>query len=109
MDSTSRNSILAVCLLLTMITVWYFSRGGYGEIGPQAYELSKALYSITNRHDAARLDALASRIESSRSSAEITATEANWLAGIVEQARHGQWAAATKSARRLLEDQVQGR
>jgi hypothetical protein len=82
---------------------------GYGEVTPQCYEYAKALYSICNRKDADRLEEFTALVEADLQSGELGEQEADWLRGIADQARSGEWSSAQSSARRLLEDQVQGR
>lgn len=82
---------------------------GYGEVTPRGYDYAKALYSICNRRDEARLEQFASLIEADLSDGEISEREGDWLNDIVAQAREGHWSEANAAVRRLLEDQVEGR
>jgi outer membrane murein-binding lipoprotein Lpp len=78
----------------------------YAELSSEAYEYSKALYSVCNRRDAPRLQKLAVHLETARAEARLTEREADWLAQIVATATAGDWPAATREARRLLESQI---
>jgi len=80
--------------------------GSYDEISPEAYQYSKALYSICNRSDQARLDDFAVRLAAAEENHELTSTEFRWINDIVATAQAGEWPAATKEARRLMEDQI---
>ena len=99
--------LLALGGILAMLTM-FRGCGGYGEVGPGAYEHAKALYSICNRQDASRLEQFASSLKGAADAGEVTANEQEWLAEIVALAQAGDWQEATASARQLMEDQVQG-
>jgi hypothetical protein len=102
-----RYSILALlCGVLVASAVLVPGCGGYGEVSPLTYEYTKALYSICNRRDAERLNLLRDKVATSLDQQEITDQESEWLGGIIAQAESGQWKAAEKEARRLMEDQV---
>ena len=83
--------------------------GGYGEVSPRAYQSATAVFSICNRRDADRIPIILGLIANARDNAEITEQEAKWLRDILSQAQRGDWEKALKQARRLMEDQVQGR
>ena len=78
----------------------------YAEVSPEAYQYSKALYSICNRKDEPRLTQVAEQIETARAAAELQETETGWLTEIVVTAQSGAWEDATQDARRLMEAQV---
>jgi len=102
MDSR-RAAILWLMLLLAFIP----GCGGYGEVTPKAYQYATAIYSVTNRKAEGRLDELQKLIEASEVSEEITEAESDWLQAIVAEACEGNWEAASKQARAIMEDQVQ--
>ena len=79
---------------------------GYGEISPLAYDYSMALYSITNRRAADRLDGVEEQIHASHAEGKLTDPEQRWLQAIIDDARNGDWAAASRATRRLMEDQL---
>lgn len=81
----------------------------YDTVSPQAYEYSKALYSVCNRQDEPRLLTVADQIETAAAESQLTGQEVNWLSSIVSTAQSGDWQDATKDARRLMEAQVVGR
>jgi hypothetical protein len=99
--------LVALGFLLAMLTV-FKGCGGYGEVGPGAYEHAKALYSICNRQDASRLEIFSTSLTAAREAGEVTAREQEWLEDIAAMAQAGDWQDATAKARRLMEDQVQG-
>lgn len=78
----------------------------YSAVSPEAYQYSKALYSVCNRQDEPRLAKVAEQIDTARTSAQLHATEADWLDEIIASAQAGDWQDATKDARRLMEAQV---
>lgn len=94
--------VLTGSLLLTMT-----SGCGDGEVRLQAYQYSKALYSICNRQDVARLDQIVSGVERDLASGQLSEQEAEWLMAIVNQAQHADWERASQTARSSLEDQIQ--
>ena len=49
--------------------------GGYSKVSPQAYQYSKALYSVCNRHDEPRLSTVSAQIEAAHGESELTAEE----------------------------------
>ena len=79
---------------------------GYPEVGPKAYEISKALYSVCNLKRQDDLDRISEAISRAASNSELSESESGWLMAIVEQARSGEWEAAAEEARSILQDQV---
>ncbi|MCO6046562.1 hypothetical protein NG895_21910 [Aeoliella sp. ICT_H6.2] len=93
--------------LLVMLTI--VQGCGYGEVSPQAYEYSKALYSITNRQAEDKLVEVKLQIAQAVERGEITDAEGDLLQAIVDQAADGDWKAANRDARAVMEAQVEGR
>ena len=91
--------------LLLMLVVCVRGCGHYGEVNAATYEYGKALYSVCNRHDAERLEKVATMIDSALHNGEISTTEAGWLNGIVKEARATKWEKAMVMSRQLLTDQ----
>lgn len=86
---------------LLAIVVW--ANQGYGEVSPDTYEYSKALYSAClnkNKEHLSKVEALLA------SSENIPEDEREWLESIVARAQSDQWESASRDARRMLEDQV---
>ena len=106
-DNGKLGLLIVLCLILGMLTV-FRGCGGYGEVGPKAYEHAKALYSICNRRDADRLEKFSTSLAKAQNAGEVTEKEQAWLEDIVEDAKVGEWEEATAKARRLMEDQVEG-
>lgn len=79
---------------------------GYGEVSPTTYEIAKSLYSISNRKLSGHLDTAKDQIVTSCECGDVSAREAKWLKAIVADAERERWQRAMKSARRLMEDQV---
>ena len=86
-----------------------FGCGKYSEVSPEAYQYSKALYSVCNRKDGSRLHQVAQQVEAAGSAAQLSAEEVDWLSDIITTAEAGDWQVAAKDARRLMEAQVEGR
>lgn len=98
---TARRSAAIAVIILSM------SIGcGYGPVSSTGYEYAKALYSLSNRQSADRVDAVQAQISAARESGELSAREAKWLGNICEQCRNGNWKSAQSDARRIMADQV---
>lgn len=95
-------------LVMGVATVLNAGCSSYDKVSPTAYEYSKALYSVCNRHDAPRLISVASQIETATTDAQLTGREADWLHEIVATAQAGDWQQASLDARELMEAQVEG-
>jgi len=80
--------------------------GHYGEVNKATYEYGKALYSICNRHDTERLKLVSGMIDSASEKEEISRTEADWLRGIVDEAKAANWDEALSMSRQLMTDQT---
>jgi hypothetical protein len=105
---TSRGTLKVLLALTLCLMAGYLliGRDSYGEVSEEAYKLATAMYSTCNRQDTVRLPSLAELVVSAKSSANITADEAEMLQGIVEIAQAGDWSAAALEARQLMQDQV---
>jgi len=79
---------------------------GYPEVGPKAYEITKALYSVCNLKRQDDLDKVTDAISQAVTNSELSEAESEWLLAIVEQARIGEWDAAAQEAHSILKDQV---
>ena len=79
---------------------------GYSEVSPRTYEIAKALYSVSNLKRAEGLEKAETLIDESLQAGEIIEKEANYLRGIVQQCRNGEWDQAQQECRQLMEDQV---
>jgi hypothetical protein len=79
---------------------------GYGEVSPMAYEFAHALYTLSNRQSADRIDEVVAKLDAAAAAGEITEREAGWLNDICDQCRSGDWAGAQEAAKRMMRDQI---
>lgn len=100
----SKTSWNLCCLVLLVSMIGCQQR--YGEVSPTAYEYAKALYSIANRRDAGRLDLVESQLAVSIRENLLSAQEQAWLQQIVSASRQGNWTAATRDCRTMMEEQA---
>ena len=105
---TSRRNpwlvVLAAAMLLVAGIFWLSNRG-YGEVSPQTYEFSKALVGACQSQSEERLrqvEMLLAGVEG----ASLPDHERRWIQTMIDKARSGNWEAAWKQARRMMEDQV---
>ena len=100
---------LYVAILTTLLVVgglyWYLQLG-YGETSQQGYAYSMALFSACNQRDPERLQLISDLIEQDRAAGNVNADEARWLQGIIRRGLSGDWQAANREVRRLMNDQV---
>jgi hypothetical protein len=80
---------------------------GYSDASPRTYEYAKALYSICNRQADDKLTEVGAMIDADIASGQLSTREAGWLTAIIDDAARGDWQAAMKEARKLMEDQTQ--
>ena len=97
------NKQVIVCLSCLLFVV---GCSGYGEVSPEAYQYSQALYSVCNRQDQGKLDRFRDKLAAAIEKHELSHQEAGWLNDIVATAAGGDWKSASSSARKLMEDQV---
>jgi len=98
--ATSLLAAIAAVVLLTL------SGCGYGPISSTGYEYAQALYSLSNRQSADRVDGVQAQIDAAAQSGDLPAQEAEWLLDICEQCRDDDWESAQANARRMMVDQV---
>ncbi|MEQ8847967.1 hypothetical protein [Botrimarina sp.] len=101
-DNTTRRWFLALALLC----VAALTGCGYGPVSPTGYEYAKAVYSLSNRQSADRVEEVRGRIEAAREAGELPPHEAEWLEDICDDCGAGRWDKAQAAARRMMEDQV---
>ena len=80
--------------------------GGPGPVGPRAFEHAQALYSVSNLQADDRVEMMAEKIDADLASGALTDHEANWLRGVVDDARDGDWKSAMQTARSIMKDQA---
>lgn len=93
---------LVVVVGIYLVASLWLNRG-YGEVSPETYQYSKALYSAClnqNKEHVEKIEALLSASE------DVPENERQWLEAIVAQANSDDWASASKDARRMMEDQI---
>ncbi len=97
-------AILVPVILLVAGYSWI--NRGYGEVSPQAYQFSKAVYSACLNQNDEHLDKIANLMGGDEG-AELSDTERRWLADMIARAESGDWKSAARKARRMMEDQVE--
>ena len=80
---------------------------GQETIGPEAYQYTKALYSLANRRAAERIDAVETQIKAATADEKLSKRESQLLLAICQRCRDGDWTEAQREARQLMEDQVE--
>lgn len=105
-DSTVKKLAFAlIAIALIVVSSWWMNRG-YGTVSRQTYEFSKAIYGSCLAKSEQRLDKV-EQLMNDPSNAELPSHERKWLNAIVSNARAGNWEAAAKKARGMMEDQAQ--
>lgn len=93
--------LVAVAGIVLAVGLWL--NRGYGEVSPQTYQYSQALYSAClnkNKEHLSKIEVLLSASE------DVPEAEREWLEAIVAQAQSDDWVSASKDARRMMEDQI---
>ena len=96
--------VLLVIGLVVAAGIWWLNQG-YGEVSQQTYEYSKAIYGACLNKNEVHLSKVETMLAGEEAS-DLPAREKDWLDALVTQARAGNWQAAAKKARRMMEDQV---
>lgn len=78
---------------------------GYPDVGPGAFELAKALYTVCDMQEKEQLDNFRSRMNAEYEAGAISSAERDVLKDIVATAEAGEWEEAEREARQLLLDQ----
>ena len=73
------TSLLAAIAAIALLTL---NGCGYGPISSTGYEYAQALYSLSNRQSADRVDAVQAQIDAVAQSGELPSQEAEWLLDI---------------------------
>ena len=100
--------ILGVMVIGAAIMVWFSQ--GYGKVSPRAYEVSTALYGACLAKSDARLESIEGLLDEgaeTEDASTVSEDERRWLESMIRTARDGDWESAAKSARRMMEDQVE--
>lgn len=104
--SRQHQCILAGVFVLVAVVIGARGCGHYGEVNVATFRHAKALYSVCNRRDVARLETCAKMIAEAETSAEISSNEASYLREIVATAQVEEWQEAQVMARQLMADQA---
>ncbi|MEN1678203.1 MAG: hypothetical protein AAGJ46_01315 [Planctomycetota bacterium] len=107
MNRSSHRVMLAAALLLAVLGSAVGC--GYGPMSPKGNDLALTLYGLANRQAADRVEPVEEKIAAAEEAGELPAHEADWLRAICQQCRDGNWEAAQKQARQMMEDQAPGR
>jgi len=95
-------------VLLIGAAVFFWSSRGYGEVSPDAYAVSKALVGACQAKSSERLEAVIALLDKDADTPlSVSDTERGWLESIIKTAKGGDWEFAAKSARRMMDDQVE--
>lgn len=78
---------------------------GYPRVGPQTYEIAKALHTVFNLRDEASLPRAREFLSNAAARGEITERDHGLLERLVAMAEAGDWARAEREVLRLLADQ----
>lgn len=105
-DRHLKSSSFQATVWSLLFTLLYLPGCGYPEVSPKAYELAKALYSVSNLKREEGLNKIETLIDESLQTGEISEREAGFLTEIVEQCRSGEWDTAQRESRKLMEDQI---
>ena len=96
---------VALCLFLG---TWYFLTPKYGKVSHEAYQFATALYGASLAKSEDRIRTVENMLEkSSGEGAKVSDVERKWLLKIIEDAKNGAWERASRSARVMMEDQVE--
>ena len=96
---------IALALLVAAGAYLWFSQS-YGEVSRNGYEFATALFSAVNQQDKPRLLRIADMVQQSHAAGKLRSDDADWLVEIVELGLDGEWTAANRNIRQLMEDQV---
>ena len=106
MSENVRNWLLGgVALVLIVGVVWWWNTEP-PKVSDNGYQYAMALVSICSRKDAEGLSAILEKIEQAESAGEIPSKDAQRLVSIAETAQSGNWDSASRSIRKLMEQQV---
>ncbi|MEM7475893.1 MAG: hypothetical protein AAF483_12950 [Planctomycetota bacterium] len=103
-----KQKILASLLALLLLAggAYFFLDRGYGEVGPQGYAYSKALFMACNQKDKDRLAKISEMVNSDLEQGAVSAQESEWLLGIVKLGLEENWKQASQEVRQLMNDQI---
>ncbi|MCP4097671.1 MAG: hypothetical protein GY748_15670 [Planctomycetaceae bacterium] len=108
MEVENRRSLIFVLfsgMLLVLVGGYLWANRGYGEVSPDTYQFSKALYSACLKKSDEHLDMVDKLLDES-DDLSLPSNERIWIEKIIKLARSGDWKSAAKKAKRMMEDQV---
>ena len=107
MEVKSRiNFGIISCLVILLLFGGYFwLNRGYGEVSPDTYQFSKALYSACLKKSDEHLTKIEELLDESDETS-LPSNERIWLDEITKLAQNGDWESAARKAKRMMEDQV---
>jgi hypothetical protein len=108
MEVENRRSLIFVLLsgmLLVLVGGYLWVNRGYGEVSPDTYQFSKALYSACLKKSDEHLD-MVDKLLNESDDLSLPPNEQIWIEKIIKLARSGDWKSAAKKAKRMMEDQV---
>ena len=97
--------VLIPTMLLVLVAGYLWVNRGYGEVSPETYQFSKALYSACLKKSDEHLDMVDKLLDES-DDLLLPSNERIWIEKIINLARSGDWESAAKKAKRMMEDQV---
>ena len=99
-------SVVIFSVLLLVLVAGYLSvTRGYGEVSPETYQFSKALYSACLKKSDEHLAKVEELLDES-DDLSLPSNERIWIDKIIKLARSGDWKSAAKKAKRMMEDQL---
>ena len=103
----SRWILGAAIAMTTLIAGYYMVTRPYGEISDRGYQYAAALFSTCNQRDDERLREISQMLADSLQEGDVRSKEAQWLFSIIDDGLAGDWEAASRDVRRLMEDQLE--
>lgn len=103
---------VVIAVVIVGVSIFYFADRGYGKVSSGTYDVASALYAACLAKSDERLNRIELLLnggdeDSPGEKPELTEKEAEWLSRIIRTARGGKWEKAARSARRIMEDQVE--
>jgi hypothetical protein len=105
-NSSSVGWGAGACVVAVLVILGWYLMSGYGEISNNAYQYARSLYTVCNQRDSQRLEKIVAMIEADLQAQKISNRDHQYLMGLVQKAKAGEWDDAQESIRQLLEAQV---
>lgn len=94
-------------VVLSAAIAWWLSREHYGDISDKAYELATATYGACMAKSEQRIDRVEALLDDKEIASQISEQEMRWFRSIIQRARSDNWTSAAKSAKQMMQDQVE--